>query len=151
MVQPSRLVGSVAAVAARAQAPSDIVDPGLSLASRALAAGEADRAFLLATDYLQGHPADVRAQVLLVRVHLERDEWDDAYRLVNRAARAHPADVDVLYYLGLVTRRLAAGQFQRLGRMAPDSARVHQLQAEMLEAQQRRAEAEKEYAAAQGA
>lgn len=134
--------------AARAQAPRDIVDPGLSRASRALAAGEADRAFLLAIDYLKGHPADVRAQVLLVRVHLERNEWDDAYRMVDRAARAHPADVDVLYYLGLVTRRLAADQFERLGRMAPDSARVHQLQAEILEAQQRRAEAEKEYAAA---
>ena len=86
--------------------------------------------------------------MLLVRVHLERDEWDSAYRMANRAARAHPADVDVLYYLGLVTRRLAADQFQRLVRMAPDSARVHQLQAEMLEAQERRADAEKEYAAA---
>ena len=77
----------------------------------------------------------MRAQVLIVRVHLQREEWDAAYRMASRAARAHPADVDVLYYLGLVTRRLAADEFQRLVRMAPDSARVHQLQAEMLEAQ----------------
>ena len=94
------------------------------------------------------HPGDARAKVLLVRVHIERGEWNDAYRIASRAASAHPADVDVLYYLGLVTRRLAADEFQRLVRMAPDSARVHQLQAEMLEAQERRADAEKEYAAA---
>ncbi len=136
------------APAARAQPARAVPDPALAEASRALAAGDADRAFLLGTNYLKRHPGDVRAQVLLVRVHLERDEWDDAYRMVNRAARAHPADVDVLYFLGLVTRRLAADEFQRLVRIAPDSSRVHKLQAETLEAQERRADAEKEYAAA---
>jgi Flp pilus assembly protein TadD len=136
------------AASVRAQAPRAVVDPALAEASRALAAGEADRAFLLGTKYLERHPGDVRAQVLLVRVHMDRGEWDDAYRMANRAARAHPGDVDVLYYLGLVTRRQAADQFEHLVRMAPDSARVHQLQAEMLEAQERRADAEKEYVAA---
>jgi tetratricopeptide (TPR) repeat protein len=138
----------IVAPSAHAQPARAVADSGLTEASRALAAGDADRAFLLGRDYLKRHPGDVRAQVLLVRVHVERDEWDSAYRMANRAARAHPADVDVLYYLGLVTRRLAADQFQRLVQMAPDSARVHQLQAEMLEVQQRNADAEKEYAAA---
>lgn len=136
------------APAARAQAPRAAADPALAEASRTLAAGDVDRAFLLGTNYLKQHPRDLHAQVLLVRVHLDRGEWDAAYRMASRAARAHPADVDVLYYFGLVTRRLAADEFQRLVRMAPDSARVHQLQAEMLEAQERRADAEKEYAAA---
>jgi tetratricopeptide (TPR) repeat protein len=133
---------------AGAQPPRAAADPDMAKASRALAAGDADRAFLLGRDYLKRHPGDVRAQVLLVRVHLERDEWDSAYRMADRAARAHPANVDVLYYLGLVTRRLAADEFQRIVKMAPDSARVHQLQAEILEAQERSADAEKEYAAA---
>lgn len=136
------------APAAGAQPARAVADPGLAEASRALAAGDADRALLLGTDYLKRHPGDARAQVLLVRVHVERDEWNDAYRMANRAALAHSANVDVLYYLGLVTRRLAADEFQRLARIAPDSARVHQVQAEMLDAQQRRADAEKEYAAA---
>jgi tetratricopeptide (TPR) repeat protein len=136
------------APAARAQAPRAVVDPALAEASRALDAGDTERAFLLGTKYLKRHPADVRAQVLLVRIHMDRGEWDDAYRMASRAARTHPTDVDVLYYLGLVTRRQAADQFQRLVRMAPDSARVHQLQAEMFEAQDRRADAEKAYAAA---
>jgi tetratricopeptide (TPR) repeat protein len=137
----------IIAATARAQ-PARAADPALTEASRALAAGQADRAYLLGTDYLERHPGDVQAQLLLVRVHLERQEWDGAYRVAELAARAHPDDVDVLYYLGLVTRRLAADEFQRLVRMAPESARVHQLQAEMLEAQQRRAEAEKAYTAA---
>jgi tetratricopeptide (TPR) repeat protein len=136
------------AASARAQAPPAGVDPALAEASRALAAGDAERAFLLGTNYLERHPGDVRAQVLLVRVHMDRGEWDDAYRMASRAVRAHPADVDALYYLGLVTRRQAADQFQRLVQIAPDSARVHQLQAEMFEAQERRADAEKEYGAA---
>jgi len=136
------------APAIRAQAPRAVVDPALAEASRALDAGDTDRAFLLGTNFLKRHPAAVRAQVLLVRIHMGRGEWDDAYRVASRAARTHPTDVDVLYYLGLVTRRQAADQFQRLVRMAPDSARVHQLQAEMFEAQDRRADAEKEYAAA---
>jgi len=153
---PGRFVIACAAIAlvvivaptARAQAPRAGADPALTQASRALDAGDTDRALQLGTAYLKRNPGDVRAQVLIVRVHLQREEWDDAYRMANRAARAHPADVDVLYYLGLVTRRLAADEFQRLVRMAPDSARVHQLQAEMLEAREQRADAEKEYAAA---
>lgn len=134
--------------AADAQRKRPVADPALAEASHALAAGDADRAFRLGRDYLKRHPGDVRAQVLLVRVHLERAEWDDAYRMAARAARAHPSDVDVLYYLGLVTRRLAADELERLVRMAPDSARAHQLQAEILEGQDRRADAEAEYAAA---
>ena len=138
----------MAAPMAVAQPPRGVPDTGLADATRALAAGDADRAFLLGTAYLKQHPGNVRAQVLLVRVHVEREEWDRAYRIARRAAQAHPADVDVLYYLGLVTRRLAADEFRRLVRMSPDSARVHQLQAEMFVMQQRNADAEIEYAAA---
>ena len=86
--------------------------------------------------------------MLLIRVYLERNEMDGAYRLLPGRRAQHPADADLLYYFGLVTRGLAAKEFERLATMAPDSARVHQLQAEMLDAQERRADAEKEYAAA---
>jgi tetratricopeptide (TPR) repeat protein len=134
--------------AAYAQASRGTAGAPLAEASRALEAGDSLRALQLATAYLKKHPGDLRALLLLVRVHVDRDEWERAYLMASRAARAHPADVDVLYHLGLVTRRLASDEFRRLGQMAPDSARVHQLQAEMLEAQERRADAEKEYAAA---
>src|SRR6476646_10600860 len=62
---------SVATVA-HAQTTRVVADPLLGEASRALAAGDTDRAFLLGRDYLKRHPGDVRAQVLLVRVHVER-------------------------------------------------------------------------------
>ena len=145
---PAVLAASLAAPGPAAPQAASRQSAELVEASRALAAGDADRAFRLGTAFLERHPGDVRAQVLLVRVHLERGEWDAAYRLASRAARAHPGDVDALYYLGLITRQLAAGQFQRLGQLAPESERVHQLKAEMFEAQERRADAEKEYAAA---
>lgn len=132
--------------AARAQEPA--AARALAEAARVHAAGDLDRAHELATAYLEDHPRDADAQVLLARVQMDRGAWSDAYLVISRAARAHPSDVDVLYYLGVVTRQLAAGQFARLAAMAPDSARVHQLRAETFEAQERRADAEKAYAAA---
>ena len=133
---------------AGAQARPAVADPGLAEASRALAAGDTDRAMMLGNAYLQRHPADAGRRCSSSGFTWSSNETDRAYAIAKRAARAHPADVDVLYYLGLVTRRLAVDEFQRLVVMAPDSARVHQLNAEMLEAQERRADAEKEYAAA---
>jgi tetratricopeptide (TPR) repeat protein len=133
---------------AAAQTKPATASAGLSEASRALAAGNPDRAFTLVSAYLQKRPADLQGQLLLIRVHLERNEVDRAYRIASAASRAHPKDVDVHYYLGFITRQLAKDEFTRLAAMAPDSARMHQLQAEALEAQERRADAEKEYAAA---
>jgi tetratricopeptide (TPR) repeat protein len=131
-----------------AQAPKPGSGPGLTPVSRALAAGDTDRALSLAKSFVQRQPNDVAGQVLLVRVYLERNEIDAAYRTAAVAVRKHPSDTNLLYYLGLVTRGLAAQEFERLATIAPDSARVHQLQAEMFDAQERRADAEKEYAAA---
>ena len=133
------------AVAARPQhAQSD----SLTLAARAHAAGESERALKLAADHLRKHPGSVDAKLLIVRASIDAGDWQAAYRMASRAARAHPSSVDVHYYLGLVTRQLAAEEFGRLMRLAPDSARVRQLQAEQYERQERRADAEKAYAAA---
>ena len=139
---------TIGAAGVVAQVPKAGPDPGLTPVMRALGAGDTDRALSLAKSYIQRQPNDVAGQVLLIRVYLERNEIDAAYRAATLAVRRHPADTNVLYYLGLVTRGLAAQEFERLARIAPDSARVHQLQAEMFDAQERRADAEKEYAAA---
>lgn len=140
------LTASIASVHAQASRPGP--DTRIAEATRALAAGDADRAFQLGTAYLKDHPADPRVRILLARIHLDRDELDAAYLQLGPALRAHPQNVDVLYYLGLVSGQLAADQFERLTERAPGSARVHQLVAESLEAQDRRAEAEREYEAA---
>jgi tetratricopeptide (TPR) repeat protein len=115
---------------------------------RALAAGDAARALEIATDYLRTHASSARARILAARAHLSRGQADAAYEELRRARRADPRNIDVLYYLGLVTARLSQQSFDRLVTMAPDSGRVHQLQAESLEAQENRAGAEAEYAAA---
>jgi tetratricopeptide (TPR) repeat protein len=139
---------TIEAAGVAAQAPKAGSDPGLTPISRALAAGDTDGALSLAKSYVQRQPNDVAGQVLLIRVYLERNEIDAAYRAATVAVRKHPADTNLLYYFGLVTRGLAAQEFERLATIAPDSARVHQLQAEVFDAQQRRADAEKEYGAA---
>ena len=120
----------------------------LAEAGRALSAGDADRALALARAHLRQQPDAPAARVLVARVHIGRGEHDAAYDELRRALAARPRDVDALYYMGLVTARLAQAQFERLAALAPDSGRVHQLMAESPEAQGRNPEAEQEYEAA---
>jgi superkiller protein 3 len=134
--------------AAQTSSPKARPDGRLTQAERALAAGDTSRASELATAYLKEHPNDPAARILIVRAHLDRDELEPAFVQLERALRTNPGHVDVLYYLGVVTAQLAAVRFERLVEQSPTSARAHQLLAESLEAQQRRAEAEQEYEAA---
>ena len=130
------------------QVPSPASDRGLTDAATALQAGTFDRAVALATAYLKRHPADTGAHVLLARVDIARDDLDAAFLELRRALDADARNVDALYYLGTVAARLSQQSFADLQRAAPDSARVHQLLAEGLEAQDRRDAAAKEYEAA---
>lgn len=133
---------------AGAQPPSPRPDPRLVEAQRALTRGELARAFELGSAYVKDHPRQAPGRVLLARVHLERDELDQAYEQLDRALRADPRNVDALAYLGLVSGQLAASAFERLTTEAPGSARVLQLEGETFEAQDRRTDAEKAYQAA---
>lgn len=148
------LVGSVLAglvligAGAGAQPSSPKPDSRLVEAQRALTRGELARAFELGSAYVKAHPRQARGYVLLARVHMERDEPDQAYEQLDRALRADPRNVDALAYLGLVSGQLAASAFERLATEAPGSARVLQLQGETFEAQDRRTDAEKAYHAA---
>lgn len=144
------IVGLLAAgnLILNAQPKQAAPDTRLAEAARALSAGDFDRAFQLGTAYLKQHPGDPRARVLLARVHIDREELDEAYRELRRALTADSRHVDALYYQGLVAARLSQLQFQRLEEMAPGSPRLHQLLAESLEAQDRRQAAETEYEAA---
>jgi tetratricopeptide (TPR) repeat protein len=117
----------------------------LTQATRALSAGDLDRASQLGTAYLKQHPSDARAHVLLARVEIARGNDAAAYDALQAALKADPRNVDALYYLGMVTGTLAQRQFHDLETKAPDSALLHQLAAESLAAQDKRAAAEKEY------
>ena len=127
------------------QAPAATRD---TRAARALEEGAPDRAVTLAHAVVQAHPGNVAARVLLARAHLALGQLDLADEQLQQAARLAPRDEHVLYYLGLVTSQLARREFERLFAVAPDSARVHQLMAESLEARELRVAAEEEYQAA---
>jgi tetratricopeptide (TPR) repeat protein len=123
-------------------------DTRIAEATRALSAGDLDRALQLGTAYLKQHPDDPRARLLLARVHIGRGELEAAFDDLRGALAVDPRNVDALYYQGLITARLSQAQFRRLEAMAPGSPRLHQLLAESLEAQDRRQAAETEYEAA---
>jgi tetratricopeptide (TPR) repeat protein len=131
-----------------AASPTKAGARGIVDATSALAAGDVDRAAALARGYLRQHPRSAAARVVLARIHIARGDLDAAWQELDRAVTEHPRDVDALYYLGQVSARLAAEQFERLAQQSPMPARGHQLLAESLEAQDRRSEAEREYQAA---
>ena len=145
---PTKAPARKAAVGAASATVPDSAAAALVAANSALAAGDLDRAASLAAGHLKQHPRSAAARVVVARVHIARGELDAAWRELNRAAAEQPRDVDVLYYLGQVSGQLAAEQFERLAQQSPVPARGHQLLAESFEAQERRSDAEREYAAA---
>src|SRR5262245_57264438 len=102
---PGQTLGAQATAARPAARPASppVQDTRLAEATRALSAGDAARAFDLATAYLAQHPTAVAARLVLARVHLERGELDDAYLQLDRALRTDPRNADALYYFGIVT------------------------------------------------
>ena len=125
-------------------APSSPLTP----AWQAFYAGDLDKAVALARAALKADARNARARLVLARVAIERGDAEAAYAELRHAQRQTPDDPDVLYYLALVSGDLARTTFEALYALAPESARVHQLMAQSLEAQGKRAEAEAEYEAA---
>jgi Tfp pilus assembly protein PilF len=142
------LSGSVLVVHAQTGTRRAAGDARLAEATRALSAGDTTRAMTLAKAALAQQPNDPRVHVLIARAHIRNADFDAAYLQLRRALRVAPHNADVLYYMGVVSARLAEQQLLHLAQIAPESARVHQLQAEALEAQERRSAAEEEYQAA---
>jgi tetratricopeptide (TPR) repeat protein len=120
----------------------------LTPAWQAFYAGDLDKAVALARVALKADARNARARLVLARVAIERGDAEAAYTELRRAQRQAPDDPDVLYYLALVSGDLARTTFEALYTLAPESARVRQLMAEALEAQEKRADAEAEYEAA---
>jgi tetratricopeptide (TPR) repeat protein len=120
----------------------------LAEAERALNAGDDEKALALAERHAGAHPQDAAARVIAARVHMARADLDRAYEQLRRALAAQPRHVDALYYMGLVSGRLAERELERLAEVAPDSARLQQVLAESYELQDRRHDAAAAYEAA---
>jgi tetratricopeptide (TPR) repeat protein len=144
--QATRPAGTTAATAPKSGAAAP--DRRLAQAEEALAAGDVDKAFGLATAAAGDRPNNAPGHVMLARVHLARGGLEAAWAALDRAVRLDPRNVDALAYLGFVGGRLATAAFERLKEEAPESARVRQLEAETYELQERKSDAETSYEAA---
>jgi tetratricopeptide (TPR) repeat protein len=120
-------------------------DSRLTEAFKALYSGDADGALRLSSEYLKEHATDVNGLVLAARAQLAREDYEAAYALLRKALRLDARNPDVLYFLSIVSGQLATRAFDRLGTLAPDGTRVHQLLAQSLKLQDKPVEAVAEY------
>ncbi len=122
--------------------------PEIAEGTRALYRGDYEQAGALASKYLEAHPEDPAARILLARTEIARGRYEPAYEALRKALDMDPANIDALYYLERVCTILSQIEFRRLVEMSPDSFRAHQLMAESYLAQHNQGEAEREYQAA---
>ena len=121
---------------------------GLPEYARAFHRGEYPRAMALAADRLKAEPADLQARIVRARAEAALGDFDAALEGFREVLRIAPQDPDALYFVGITAGVLAEMEFDRLLKLAPESARAHQLLGESYQAQGRVREAQAEYRAA---
>ena len=121
---------------------------GLDQSIRALNRGDFAEATTLTSAFLATHPDSTQALVLSAQAHMGQGDSAPAYTDLRSALKLDPRNIDALYYMGKLSGVLAQTELQRLYRLAPNSARVHELLAEFYHAREDSANEEKEYLAA---
>jgi tetratricopeptide (TPR) repeat protein len=109
--------------------------------------GRFEQAASLAEKALKHDPRSTAARIVLAQANLAQGRFLPAYQQLREALRIDAKNVDALYYLGQLCNLLSQVEYQALYALAPDSARVHQLQAELYQLQENKAKAEEEYQA----
>jgi tetratricopeptide (TPR) repeat protein len=120
----------------------------LAAGYREFYAGHLPEAGRIAEQLARANSRSAEARILSARIHLVQGQVPAAYEELQSALRTSPGNVDVMYYLGLVSNVMAQRQFSQLFKMAPQSARAHQLLGETYHAQKNAAQAFEEYEAA---
>jgi len=82
-----------------------------------------------------GDSATVDILERLALAYLRTDEPSKALNVLEAWRRKDPSNADVLYHIGQTHTLLAVRSYEALKKVAPSSARLHQLQAEILEQQ----------------
>jgi tetratricopeptide (TPR) repeat protein len=98
-----------------------------------------------AQSFLRLHPESVPARLLLARGYMGLNNGTAALSELHSALLREPGSIEALYYLSKLAAVMSVQEFGVVGRNAPDSARMHQIRAETLEAQKDAAGAEREY------
>jgi tetratricopeptide (TPR) repeat protein len=122
--------------------------PDLAAGYREFYAGRLVEAGQIAEQLVRANPRSADNRILLARTRLVQGQIPLAYEELRRALQISPRNVDVLYHLGLVSNVMAQRQFRQLFKMAPESARAHQLLGDTYYAQKNVAHALEEYEAA---
>lgn len=111
----------------------------------ALDRGEYRAAAREAETLLKKYPRSAGVLVLLARAEIGANNAPAALNHLRRAFAAQPDNLDALYYLSKLAAVLSQQQLGYVLERAPDSARAHQIRAEILVAQDKIEEAEREY------
>ena len=132
------------AVSARASDPAG----GLARCATALDREDYAAAVREAQSILGFQPESVPARLVLARAYMGMNNAAAALSELHTALLRQPDSMDALYYLSKLTGVLSVQAFGVVASLAPDSARMHQIRAETLEARKDAAGAEMEYRAA---
>ena len=122
--------------------------PELDRALAALYRGDIPLAGRLSQKYAAENPDSATGRIVLGQVLMAANRFEQAFAELRQALRLEPENLDALYFLGKVSLILGQMEFEKLRRMAPQSARVHQLLGESYQLQNKNEEAEKEFHAA---
>ncbi len=117
----------------------------LAEAERLLSRNEFAMAVEAARNYAAAYPDSVAAHNLAARALIGEGQFSGAFVELRAALAISPRDTDALYFLMKLSTILAGQELETLYRLAPDSARVHQLQAEAAHARGDQAAEKREY------
>ncbi|MCU1274866.1 MAG: Tetratricopeptide 1 repeat-containing protein [Bryobacterales bacterium] len=128
--------------------PAPAANADRTACANALDRGDFAEAAHVAESLVRLRPASAEARVLLARAEIGLNKPQGALTELHEALRLDPHNLDALYFLSKLTAILSRQEFLTLAELAPDSPRVHQIQAEGLAAKGDTAGAEREFLAA---
>src|SRR5439155_5605080 len=98
-------------------------------ATHVLYRGEYQRAFALASEYLESHPDSLSGRILVARAEIAQGKYTAAYDRLRKTLELDPTDLDALYYLNQLCTILSQIELRRLIEPSPASYRAHQVMA----------------------
>jgi tetratricopeptide (TPR) repeat protein len=114
---------------------------GFDEAHRAFYQGDFTVARKLNEEFLKQNPSHVKARILRARILSSQADYQGAFAELHQLSRQAPEDIDVLYYLGVLSAALSNDEYRKIFQSSPDSARAYYLTGLAYEAQGKTEEA----------
>jgi predicted Zn-dependent protease len=148
VVIPGRAAAAIIFFGLASGVPAPAANADRDACANALDRGDFAEAAQMAGSLVRLRPASAEARVLLARAEIGLNKPQGALAELHEALRLDPHNLDALYFLSKLTDILSRQEFLALAGIAPDSPRVHQIQAEGLAAKGDTEGAEREFLAA---